>query len=209
MDIKDTLEFQLSNFKEEGLKEVITSKGQIVTVDSGSAILREGAYVKTVPILLNGLVKVVREEAGKEILLYYIYPLESCIVSIHCGMNQIKSRVKAIAEEESTALLLPSFEIDVWQKKYDSFNNFILNLYQKRFNDILDAFNELAFQKLDDRLFSYLKAKSKALNSNKIKMTHQDLADELGSARETISRILKKLEVEGKVKLQRSIVEIL
>lgn len=210
MDIQETLAFQLSFFKEEELKNEIVQKAKFVEVEAGTPILKEGSYVKTIPVLLSGLVKVVKEEiGGKELLLYYIYPRESCIVSINCGLNDIKSRVKAIAEDDSKALLIPAPLIGEWQRRYPSFNEFILNLYQKRFDDVLDAYNALAFQSLDERLLSYLGARAKALNSSTIKATHQDLADELGTARETISRMLKKLEIEEKVVLHRGFVEVL
>ncbi len=209
MDIRDTLALQLNFFRESELQKAIIEQGQLVEVTSGTPILKEGSYVKTIPILLKGLVKVVREEAEKEMLLYYIYPLESCIVSIHCGINQLKSSVKAIAEDDSIALLLPSQSVEEWQRKYTSFNDFVLNMYQKRFDDVLNAFNALAFQSLDSRLLSYLNSKSNALGSASIKMTHQELGDELGTARETVSRLLKKLEVEEKVKLHRGLIEVL
>lgn len=209
MNIKDILSFQLSFFKEEELIHEIIKKAQLVEVQSGSPILKDGSYVKTIPILLSGLVKVVKEDAsGRELLLYYIYPLESCIVSINCGINDLKSRVKAIAEDNCKAILIPSSIIGEWQRKYASFNYYVLNLYQKRFDDVLDSYNALAFQSLDNRLLSYLKARSQALKSSEIKATHQDLADELGTARETVSRMLKKLEMDGEVKLHRGWVEV-
>ena len=210
MTIQEALQFQLSFFREEQLQQEIITKAKLVTVEAGTPILKEGSYVKTVPILLNGLVKVAKQESGgKEMLLYYIYPLESCIVSINCGINDIKSRVQAIAEEESTALMIPSTIIGDWQRKYPTFNSFILNLYQKRFDNVLDAYNALAFQSLDQRLISYLSARSKATGSAKIVSTHQELADELGTARETISRMLKILENEGTVKLHRGLIEVI
>lgn len=209
MHIDEILSLQLSAFKDEGLKQEISKEAKLVEVEAGTPILKEGSYVKTIPILLSGLVKVVKQETGgKELLLYYIYPLESCIISINCCINDLKSRVKAIAEEDSKAILVPSRFIGEWQRKYPSFNRFVLGLYQKRFDDVLDAYNALAFQSIDDRLISYLKARSKALGSSMIKATHQDLADELGVARETISRMLKKLELEGKVSLLRGCVEV-
>lgn len=209
MEIKDILSLQLPFFKELPLKEEIATKAQVVKVPVGTEILREGSYVKTVPILLQGLAKVVKHEsAGKELLLYYIYPLESCIVSINCGLNDIKSRVKAIAEEDCKAILIPSTVLQEWQRKYPSFAGFILDLYQKRFDDLLDAYNALAFQSLDERLLQYLHEKTKALGSGKIKATHQELGDELGTARETISRMLKKLETEGTVTLHRGWIEV-
>ncbi|MEL6536961.1 MAG: Crp/Fnr family transcriptional regulator, partial [Bacteroidota bacterium] len=188
MEIEEILTLQVPFLKEPALKADLVREAKLVTVEAGTPILKDGQYVKTVPLLVNGLVKVVKQEGEKEILLYYIYPLESCIVSIHCGINDLKSKVKAIAEEASTALLLPAHQVGQWQQQYLSFNQFVLNLYQKRFEDVLDAFNALAFQSLDDRMITYLEAKARALGHNKLKMTHQDLADELGSARETVSR---------------------
>ena len=210
MDIKDIIEVQLPFIKEDGFKNEVIAKSKVVEVEAGTPILQEGSYVKAVPILLNGLVKVVKQESGgREMLLYYIYPLESCIISINCGLNDLKSRAKAIAEEKSKALMIPATIIRDWQRSYPSFNEFILNLYQKRFDNVLDAYNAIAFQRLDQRLLSYLNARTSALNSREIKATHQDLGDELGTARETISRMLKKLESEGKVKLHRGSIEVL
>ena len=203
MNISEVLSYQLRFFRETDLQREMESACKIVSLNAGSPLLRDGAYVKVVPILLSGLVKVVKEESGKEFLLYYIYPLESCIVSINCGINQLKSRVNAIAEEDVTALLIPAPFVGEWQRKYDSFNQYILNLYQKRFDDALTAFNALAFQSLDERLLSYLRVKTQATGTDIIKMTHQELSDQLGTTRETISRMLKKLEVEERIRLQR------
>ena len=209
MDISEVLSHQLRFLREKELHEEIKTQCQVVSMEAGSPVLRDGAYVKVVPILLSGLVKVVKEDAGKEFLLYYIYPLESCIISINCGINQLKSRVKAVAEDDSTAILIPAHLVGEWQRKYHSFNEFILNLYQKRFDDALDAFNALAFQSLDERLLSYLRVKADAIENKVIKMTHQELSDQLGTTRETVSRMLKKLEVEDRIVLKRGTIEIL
>ena len=209
MDISEVLSHQLRFLREKELHEEIKTQCQVVSLEAGSPVLRDGAYVKVVPILLSGLVKVVKEDAGKEFLLYYIYPLESCIISINCGINQLKSRVKAVAEDDSTAILIPAHLVGEWQRKYHSFNEFILNLYQKRFDDALDAFNALAFQSLDERLLSYLRVKADAIENKVIKMTHQELSDQLGTTRETVSRMLKKLEVEDRIVLKRGTIEIL
>lgn len=208
MDISEAIHSSFPIFKEEGLIQQILDTGKIAQIKAGTEILSEGIYVKTVPFLVDGLVKVVRERDSKEFLLYYIYLEESCIVSINCGIKEIKSNVKAIAEEDSTALLIPARLIEEWQRKYRSFNNFIFDLQQKRFEDVLQAFNTVAFDSLDRRIMDYLKARVKVLKSNKIQMTHQELSDDLGSSRETISRILKKLEAEGVVSLRRGIIEV-
>ena len=207
MEINDILKLQLSFFREPELKKVL-SECSLVEVPEGAMILNEGSYVKTIPILLSGLAKVVKQDEEKEILLYNIYPLESCIMSISCSLNQEKSRVKALAEQPSTALLIPAQYIADWQRLYPSFNKFITDLFQKRFDDLLDAFNALAFQNLDQRIMAYFKAKVKNSSSNRIDITHQEIADELGTFRETVSRLLKKLEHEGYLVLHRGWVEV-
>ena len=182
---------------------------EIQTIPADTLIMDEGKYIKVVPIVLSGLVRVFKQEEGKELLLYYINPKESCIMSITSSISNEKSQVKAMTEEESELLLIPSRYLAEWQKLYPSLNLFILDLYKKRFEDILKAFNSVAFQKVDERLINHLKEKVKLSGSNIIKITHQSLADELGSARETISRFLKKLEHDGKVKLLRGKIEII
>ena len=132
MDISEVLSHQLRFLREKELHEEIKTQCQVVSLEAGSPVLRDGAYVKVVPILLSGLVKVVKEDAGKEFLLYYIYPLESCIISINCGINQLKSRVKAVAEDDSTAILIPAHLVGEWQRKYHSFNEFILRSEERR-----------------------------------------------------------------------------
>lgn len=207
MEIHDILNLQLTAFREPALKALIADCN-VVDVPEGGMILKEGSYVKTVPILLSGLAKVVKEEDGKEILLYNIYPLESCIMSISCSLNQEKSPVRALAEQPCKALLIPAHKVGDWQRQFPSFNQYVMDLYGKRFNDILGAFNALAFQNLDQRIMAYFKAKTKNADSKRIESTHQEIADELGTSRETVSRLLKKLEHEGIVLLHRGWVEL-
>lgn len=208
MEIEDVIKLQLTAFREPELKDLLMSCN-VVDVPEGGLILKEGSYVKTVPILLSGLAKVVQQEEDREILLYNIYPLESCIMSISCSLNQEKSPVKALAEQPCKALLIPAHLIEEWQRMFPSFNQFVIKLYQKRFDDILHAFNALAFKNLDQRIIAYFKAKAKNSGSNKIEITHQEIADELGTFRETVSRLLKKLEHEGMLILHRGSVELI
>ena len=209
MDIKETLAVQLPFFLEKDLKKEIANKGKLMDVPVNQVILNEGSYVKVIPILLSGLIKVVKYENGKEMLLYYIQPLESCIVSFNCSIKNEKSNVKAITESDCKILVIPAFDVENWKNKYVSFNSYFLNMYQARFEGILDAFNSLAFQQLDQRILTYLAAKSRALATNELHLTHQELSDELGAARETTSRLLKKLEIDGNLKLHRGWIELL
>ncbi len=206
--IKDVLQTHLNFLKEAELHEEIQEYGQLVNLDEGSQVLTPGTYVKMVPVLLDGSIKLTRSESGKEVLIYSIHPSESCIVSINCGINEIKSYVTAVAEEPTRALLLPSRLIEDWQRKFPSFNKYVLSQYQQRFDDILNAFNAMAFLKLDSRILGVLEKKASMTKNNKLKITHQELADDVGTARETVSRILKKLEADGKVTLYRGTIEL-
>ena len=206
---KELIRTHFKQFKEPELIDEIGKNGTLVNVPAGEEILGDGKYVKTVPLLIQGLVKVIRHEKLKEMLLYYIYPQESCIVSINCVLHEVKSTVKAIAEAHSQAILLPSARIGALQRNYTSFNNYIIELYQKRFEGVLSAYNALAFQSLDERLLAHLRAKANGTGSFVIKATHQELGDELGTARETISRMLKKLEAENQVRLSRGSIEMI
>lgn len=209
MEVDSALAKYFPSLTDQQLADEIVRYSKVVEVRTGTQLLKEDSYVKTIPLLMEGLIKVVKHEGMKEMLLYYIYPKESCIISIQCGINNTKSNVKAFAEENSRALLIPAQYILDWKNKYPAFNDYILNLYQKRFYNLLDAFNALAFQSLDSRLIALLRSKQKALQTNRIETTHQELTEELGAARESISRIIKKLEVEDKVNLHRGWIEIL
>jgi CRP/FNR family transcriptional regulator, anaerobic regulatory protein len=207
MEIEEIINLQLNDFREPELKKLL-SECKVVDVPEGTLILKEGTYVNTIPVLLSGLVKVVKHEDDREILLYNIYPLESCIMSISCCLNDEKSPVEALTEAPSKALMIPARLIGDWQRMFPSFNQFVVKLYQKRFDDILNAFNALAFQNLDQRIMTYFGAKIKNSGLNKIDITHQEIADELGTYRETVSRLLKKLEHEGHLILHRGAVEV-
>ncbi len=198
-----------SIFKEKQLQQEIQRTCKVVKISSGTTLLEEGAYVKVISMVLSGLIKVVRQEEEKEILLYYINPHESCIMSISSSFNNEKSLVKAVTEEDSEILLIPSGYINHWQSRYPSLNSFIINLYKTRFEEILAAFNAVAFHQMDDRLLQYLRTKTELLKTRELHLTHQSLADDLGTTRETVSRILKKFESEKRIALTRGKVKIL
>ncbi|MEM7551246.1 MAG: Crp/Fnr family transcriptional regulator [Bacteroidota bacterium] len=200
---------QKKYFQENNLRSELLEYSKIIEAPKDTLLIDDGSYLKMVPILLFGCIKVIRIEDEKEILLYYIYPNESCIMSISVVLNDQKTGFKAIAEEDCKLLMIPARFLPDWQRNYDSFNLFINDLYKKRFNDLLSAFNSVAFQKMDSRIIEYLNGRAQASETNKIKATHQEIADELGVARETVSRLLKKLEQDGVVKLYRGIIELL
>ena len=192
------------------LKEEISQYGQLKKFPAGSVILQEDSYIKGIPLVLNGSLKVMRTDPqGHEILLYYITPGESCIMSFLGGIHNETSKIKAIVEEDAEILFIPVEKASEWVKKFPEWSDFIFRLYHKRFEELLTAVNAIAFQKLDSRLLQLLRQKADLYQSKDIKITHQQLADELGTAREAVSRVIKQMENEGLVKLARNKITIL
>jgi CRP/FNR family transcriptional regulator, anaerobic regulatory protein len=192
------------------LKEEVTTYGQLKKFPAGSVIQQEDSYIKAIPLVLNGSLKVMRTDInGHEILLYYITPGESCIMSFLGGIHNETSKVKAIVEEDAEILFIPVEKASEWVKKFPEWADFIFRLYHKRFEELLTAVNAIAFQKLDSRLLQLLKQKAELYRSKEIKITHQQLADELGTAREAVSRVMKQMENEGLVTLSRNKITLL
>ncbi len=187
------------------LKNEVSTYGQLKKFPAGSVIQQEDSYIKAIPLVLNGSLKVMRtDHDGHEILLYYITPGESCIMSFLGGIHNETSKVKAIVEEDAEILFIPVEKASEWVKKFPEWSDFIFRLYHKRFEELLTAVNAIAFQKLDTRLLQLIKQKVALYQSNEIKITHQQLAEELGTAREAVSRVIKQMENEGLVMLSRN-----
>lgn len=192
------------------LKDEVSTYGQLKKFPAGSVIQQEDSYIKSIPLVLNGSLKVMRTDTdGHEILLYYITPGESCIMSFLGGIHNETSKVKAIAEEDAEILFIPVEKASEWVKKFPEWSDFIFKLYHKRFEELLTAVNAIAFQKLDMRLLQLLKQKAELYQTREIKITHQQLADELGTAREAVSRVMKQMENEGLVILSRNKITLL
>jgi CRP/FNR family transcriptional regulator len=191
------------------LIDELNSVSQLMTVDKGTELLRDGQYVKVVPIVLSGSLKVYIKNEDRELLLYYIKPNESCIMSFSACIENAPSKVYAVTEEETEILAIPVSEIDRILKKHPEFNRLFYSLYNERYIDLIKTINSVLFNKLDSRILSYLKEKSVIHNSKQIKVTHKQIALDLGSSREVISRTLKKLEIDGHVILHNSLIEIL
>ncbi|MBN8649875.1 MAG: Crp/Fnr family transcriptional regulator [Cytophagales bacterium] len=192
------------------LKEEVSQFGQLKRFPIGSVILQEDSYIKAIPLVLKGSLKVMRTDPqGHEILLYYITPGESCIMSFLGGIHNETSKLKAVAEEDCEILFIPVEKASEWIKKFPEWSDFIFKLYHKRFEELLTAVNAIAFQKLDSRLLQLLKQKAELYKSKEISITHQQLADELGTAREAVSRVIKQMENEGLVKLARNKISLM
>ena len=173
--------------------------------EAGSVILNENAHIRAIPIVTKGIVKVLRtEEDGREILLYYIKAGESCIMSFLGGMHNETSKVRAEVEKDAEILFLPIDKVSLFIKEYPQWLDYIFRLYHKRFEELLEIVNAIAFKKVDVRLLSLLNKKAELIENKIIAITHEQLANELGTARVVVSRLLKQLEDQGTVQLGRN-----
>ena len=191
------------------LRKELEAHAILKEVPQGTEILREGQYVKVIPIVLEGLIKVFSRHEEKELLLYYIKPQESCIMSFSAGMKNEPSKIFAVTEEDTSALLLPTDKVAQWVREYPEVNQLFFQQYNLRYSDLLTTIHQLLFERLDKRLLDYLVNKSLLTGRNPIKISHRQIAAELGTAREVISRIMKKLENDGKIRQEANTIEIL
>lgn len=177
---------------------------------TGDVILEEESSIRSIPIIAKGSIRVIRtEEDGREIFLYYIKSGESCIMSFLGGMHNESSKVRAEVEEDAEILFLPIDKVMLFIKEYPEWLDYIFRLYHKRFEELLDVVNAMAFKKVDERLLHLLQKKAELTGSKTISTTHENLANELATARVVVSRLLKQLENNGVVELGRNKITIL
>ena len=192
------------------IKEKLFEYGTMKAFSEGDLIFNENTYVKAIPIVISGSVKVMRtDDEGKEILLYYIKAGESCIMSFLGGIHHDTSKVKAIAEDETEILFIPIHKVAELIKEYPEWLDYIFRLYHKRFEELLDVVNAVAFKKMDQRLLDFIRKKSEMAGSKILYITHEQLANELGTARVVVSRLLKQMEDTGLVSLSRNKITLL
>jgi CRP/FNR family transcriptional regulator, anaerobic regulatory protein len=190
------------------LLEEIDRHGIIKTIPANTTLLKEGQYVKVIPLVLRGLIKVFTRYQEKELLLYYIQPNESCIMSFSASLKNESSKIVAITEEESDLLLLPVDKVSHWVKQYNSINQLFFQQYNLRYSELIDTINHLLFNKLDQRVYDYLKERAILGGINRFPIRHKQIATELGTAREVVTRVLKKLEAEDKIRQKDGHIEI-
>jgi CRP/FNR family transcriptional regulator len=209
MEIKNIEQQLLKIFDSKTVEEILRA-GKYKEFLPGEEIIRPGHYIKAIPLILKGSVKIMREDNdGKELLLYYLGENDSCAMSLTCCLSLRKSEVKAIAEEKTEMLMIPVEYVEKWMEKYPSWKSFVFGTYQKRFEEMLNAIDSIAFKKMDERLLEYLERKKNALNTKELNITHEEIANDIGTSREVISRLLKQLERMGAVKLSRNKIELL
>ena len=171
----------------------------------GETILDDDSYIRAIPIVTKGSIRVMRcDDEGKELFLYYIKAGESCIMSFLGGMHNEPSVIKAIAEEDIEILFIPIDKVTFLIKEYPEWLDYIFRLYHKRFEELLDVVDAIAFKKIDERLLDFIKRKCKLTKTRILETTHEELANDLGTARVVVSRLLKKMEEDGIVQLGRN-----
>ncbi len=200
----------LQQIFEPKLLQEIQQFGTRQQFNEGDLIMDYGKYIRMMPIILKGTVKVLRlDENGNEILLYYLSSSESCSMAYSCCIEAKKSEVKAIAEDNVELIAIPHIKLDEWLCKYPSWKNYIMRSFNERFIELLRSIESIAFHKLDERLIDYLKEKQRLSGSSVIKASHHLIADELATSRVVISRLLKQLENSKKVILYRNEIKLL
>ena len=196
------LQQKFKDLFEPGLIKEIESQSTQMSVPAGGKIIGVGDTIQAVPIVLSGVVKISRtDKTGKELLLYYVNSQESCAMTFTCCMQDKVSGFEALAEEDVELLVIPVGLNDVWLSKYTTWKSYVMNTIQIRFEEMLNCIDNIAFQKLDERLINYLKEKSRVTDSKLINLSHEQIASELSSNRVVISRLLKKLENDKKLLL--------
>jgi CRP/FNR family transcriptional regulator len=196
------------HFFEKELQQEILRIGILKTYRPSEVLIREGQFITSFPLVLKGLIRVTRNSNdGNELLLYYLKQNEVCAMSLTCCMTNLTSNVKAVAEEETEVIMLPVEMLDNWMCKYPGWKQFVMQTFQIRFRELIETVDAIAFLKLDERLVRYLIDRNRTTGVTKLNETHQDLALRLNTSREVISRLLKKLEKEGKIKLSRNFID--
>ena len=208
-NIDQLLDAHFPSILDTELVEAIKEHAIYREVEEGDLMMDIGTKITTIPMIISGSVKVMREDdQGHELLLYYLKPGETCAMSLTCCMAFKRSEIRAVAQEKVTMLAVPVDLMDVWMK-YRDWRSFVMNTYRMRFEELLEALDSIAFLKMDERLMKYLQEKSSTMDSKEILMSHHDIAVDLNSSREVISRILKQMERKGEVKLGRNKIELL
>ena len=204
---RDILRQALPNLTDPKLLDRLLEKGQFLTFESGKTLMEPGQFIKAVPLVLEGSIKIMRvDEDGKELFLYYLEPGETCALSLTCCSASKPSEIKAVIEEKATLLFIPIQVHEQLTDEFKQWKDFVSTTYQHRFQEMLTVLDAVAFKRMDERLMNYIVTKMKQLKTNELHTTHQEVANELGTAREVISRLLKQLEKKKWIELGRNVI---
>lgn len=204
------LRAKLATILEKPLIDEIVANSEVLVCKEGDVLMDYGKQIRFMPLILTGTLRVMRrDEEDREILLYYLGSNESCAMAYTCCMESKKSEIKAIAEDNVEYIRIPHEKLDEWLTKYPSWKSYIFNSFAQRFNELLKSLESVAFHKLDQRLVQYLRNKSKIAGKSSILLSHNQIAEEMGTSRVVISRLLKQLENDKKLILYRNEIKLL
>lgn len=204
--IKDYYEFLL----EDSLIDEIAKIGVYQQLKAGQRMMEIGDSVQNMPLLLTGAIKILREDSdGDELLLYFLEKGDTCAMTMTCCYGESKSKIRAVVEKDTEIILIPTHKMEDWLAKYKSWRSFVFESYNIRLNEMLETIDTLAFMKMDERLYKYLTDKAVVTQTTTLSNTHQEIAYDLHTSRVVVSRLLKQLEISGKIKLYRNKIEIL
>ena len=205
-----TLKNLFGKIFEEALLEEITRVGTLREVPADFELMDIGEPIKGVPLMLSGAIKISREDInGDELLLYYLEEGDSCTMTMAWEMGQQKSQIRAVTELPSQLIMVPLSAVEDWSSRFPSWQKFIFQSYHKRMEELLATVDGIAFDQLEKRLWAYLVEKKRVTKMNTLSITHQTIAQEMHSSRVVISRLLKRLEVDQKIRLHRNAIELI
>lgn len=206
----DQLYERFQNLFEEDFIQEICREGKLKKVESDTELICIGQEITHIPLIIKGSLKVMTENKnGEELLLYYLELGDTCAMTLNCCSKSLKSSISAITEEDSEILFLPAGMMEKWMVKFHSWRNFVLESYNGRLNEMLEAIDNLAFHNMEERLIKYLRDRAMVMHNGELKITHLHIANDLHSSRVVISRLMKKLEMDGLIKQHRNLVEVL
>ncbi|WP_394747160.1 Crp/Fnr family transcriptional regulator [Spongiimicrobium salis] len=208
--MKETLKAQYGYLFEPELLQEIEQIGTLIKAKQGQALMDIGDTITAMPLLLQGAIKILREDdKGDELLLYFLEQGDTCAMTFSCCLGNSISKIRAVAEMDTDVLMIPVQQMELWMGKYKSWQNYILESYHTRMMELLETVDTLAFLKMDERLLKHLQDKAKVTHDDMIHATHQDIAYDLHTSRVVVSRLLKKMEREGKIELHRNQIKVL
>lgn len=209
MTLSNDILKQINLFPETELQEEILEHCRLQTFVKGGVVVREGEFVKLVPIVVSGTLRVFQTKQEREILLYHVEPAQTCMMSLSACFFNNKSPSQAVAIENTRSLMVPTRLVAQWQKAYTSWNEFVIRTFRNRYDELLNTFESVAFDHVNTRVLDYLQSRAAKQKDKAVGISHQELANELGTTRVVISRILKQFEMDKVVALHRGAIQIL
>jgi CRP/FNR family transcriptional regulator len=197
-----------NQFEDELLAEM-DRVGKMQVIPEGEELIRPGQYIKSMPLLLRGSIKIMRPDPdGEELLLYYLEEGDTCTMTMACCVGQTRSEIRAVSETPVEIVMIPVELMEDWAGKYKSWRQFVFKSYHNRMLELLESVDDLAFKNMEERLERYLQNKTELTGEQNLYTTHQEIARDLHTSRVVVSRLLKKMEKEGMVKLHRNFIEV-